>query len=243
MLALGTAVAFVGSAAHAQLGIPAKLKAGKVQGNLVPAYNPADTGPGTGDDEQDSPSFLDTAQLSSSLGHNCMFTQGKFKAQVGKDAAVALKGVTCNGSPIPDGSKLCAHTKILSSIMNEDIDKTGTPGPTLMCSTTGGDIAGKQNWVTGNVGLLTCSGGSCSGTLPVVTADPCPAVDKVSEIRRLEVFDGPDQTTQTILGTALSACCGPHQTIVGGTAASGYAPCNTSTDQVLAEEGTVTQGQ
>src|SRR5579862_8364185 len=205
MLALGTAVAFVGSAAHAQLGIPAKLKAGKVQGNLVPAYNPSDTGPGTGDDEQDSPSFLDTAVLSSSLGHNCMFTQGKFKAQVGKDAAVALKGVTCGGNAYT--GQLCAHTKILSSIMNEDIAKDGTPGPTLQCNTTGGDIAGKQNWVTGNVGQLTCTAGSCSGTLPVVTADPCPAVDKVSEIRRLEVFDGPDQTTQTILGTALSACC------------------------------------
>ena len=40
-----------------------------------------------------------------------------------------------------------------------------------------------MNYVTGNIGLLTCSAGVCSGTLPVVTSDPCPAVDKVSEVK------------------------------------------------------------
>jgi hypothetical protein len=235
MLALGTAVAFVGSAASAQIGIPAKLKAGKVQGNLVPAYYPSDTGPGTGDDEDDSPAFQDTGVQSSA----CTFTQGKFKAQVGKDAAVALKGVTCGGMAF--SGTLCAHTKILATIMSEDIDKTGaTTG--VMCNSTAGDIAGKQNFVTGNIGHLTCTAGSCKGTLPVVTADPCPSVDKVAEIRRLEVFDGPDEGSATILGTTLAVCCGPHQTLVGGAAPSG-APCNTSTQHVLAEMGTVTQGQ
>jgi hypothetical protein len=237
MLALGTAAAFVASAASAQIGIPAKLKAGKVQGNLVPAYYPSDTGAGTGDDEGDSPAFQDTGVQSSA---NCQFTQGKFKAQVGKDAAVALKGVTCSGTPFT--GSLCAHTKILATIMTNDVAKDGTPGPALPCNTTAGDISGKQNFVTGNIGHLTCTAGSCAGTLPVVTADPCPASDKVAEIRRLEVFDGPDEASQAILGTTLAVCCGPHETLVGNAAPSGL-PCSTSTQHVLAEEGTVTQGQ
>ena len=95
---------------------------------------------------------------------------------------------------------------------------------------------------TGNIGHLTCTAGSCAGTLPVVTADPCPASDKVAEIRRLEVFDGPDEASQAILGTTLAVCCGPHETLVGNAAPSGL-PCSTSTQHVLAEEGTVTQGQ
>lgn len=252
MLAFGMAGALIASAASAgPLGIPAKLKAGKVQGNLVPAYYPVNGSmntSGTGDDEDDSPALNQPAGQRS---NNCTFTQGKFKAQVGKDAAVALKGVTCGGTAFT--GTLCAHTKVLATIMNEDIDKTGaTAGAT--CTTTAGDIAGNTNFVTGNIGTLNCSAGSCSGTLPTVIADPCPATDKVAELRRLEVFDGPAQGSAVVLGTSLKVCCGPKQTFVGGipsTTNVGGTPCaaSTTTDEanggtqdVLGEMGTVTQG-
>jgi hypothetical protein len=235
-VAIGMGVVFVSASAYGQLGIPAKLKASKVQGNLVPSYHPLDTGAGTGDDENDSPAFLDTAVQSG----NCMFTQGKFKAQVGKDAAVQLKGVVCGGVPA-DGIMLCAHTKDLSTIMNEDIDKTGaTAAKTCLSGTT--HLEGKVNFSTGNFGSLTCVAGTCKGTLAVVATDPCPDVDKVAEVRRLEVFDGNDSAVIPVMGTNLSACCGSTQTVVGPVAASSVAPCNTSTQQVMAEIGTVTQG-
>lgn len=217
------------------LGIPAKAKAGKVQGNLVPAYKPS-TGSGTGDDENDSPAFLSTASERSTNG--CIFTQGKFKAQVGKDAAVQLKGVTCGTMPYT--GQLCAHTKILSTIMDEEIDKTGASAAKTCVSVV--HIEGKMNFVTGNIGLLTCTDGTCKGTLPVVTTDPCPDVDKVTELRRLEVFDGPDKASVVTLGTTLAACCGAGQTTVGSTAVSATAPCTTSTQDVMGEMGTITQG-
>jgi hypothetical protein len=244
ILAIAMGLAFVSASAHAQLGIPAKLKATKIQGNLVPAYYPLSTGPGTGDDEDDSPALLGTAvQRSNPATHNCIFTQGKFKQQLGKDTAVQLKGVLCGpaGMQTPYTGQLCAHTKQLATIMNEDIDKTGAVAAKT-CPSTGGDLSGKINFTTGNIGSLTCANGSCKGTLPVVTTDPCPDVDKVSELRRLEVFDGPDVASVTFLGTDLKTCCGPTQQIVGGVPTSGYAPCTTSTQDVLGEMGTVTQG-
>lgn len=225
----------IGSGPAFGLGIPAKAKAGKVQGNLVPAYNPQDTGSGTGDDENDSPAFLDTAEQRGA----CTFTQGSFKAQVGKEASVKMKGVTCGGTPYT--GQLCAHTKQMATIMDEEIDKTGASSAKV-CTSTGGPIQGKINFSTGNIGLITCAAGSCAGTLAVVTTDPCPDVDKVSELRRFEVFDGPDKGTLTVLGTQLTACCGPSQTAVGSISVNGIAPCNTSTQDVLGEMGTITQG-
>ena len=231
--AMGTALALTASATFAQIGIPSKLKAKKVQGNLVPAFYPSGTGRSTGDDDQDSPAILQDAVPRST----CTFTQGKFKLQSGKDAAVKMKGVTCGGTPF--SGTLCAHTKVLSSIMNNEIDKDGNLTP-VTCTTTAGDVQGKMNWSSGNVGTLTCSAGSCEGTLPVVATDPCPAVDKIAEVRHFEVFDGPDLATQMVMGTTLKVCCGPGQKIVGPIAPG--APCDTSTQDVMAEMGTVTQG-
>lgn len=251
ILAVGMGMAFVSASAYAQLGISAKAKAGKVQGNLVPAYYPQSSGSGTGDDENDSPAFLATAVQRST---NCTFDQGKFKAQVGKDAAVQLKGVTCGGMPF--SGTLCAHTKQVATIMNEDIDKKGVlTGKTCLSGAT--HLEGKMNFSTGNVGTLTCSAGSCKGTLPVVTADPCTDVDKVSELRRLEVFDGSLTGSGTILGTVLKTCCGPTQVFVGslgqnnslgGTnnnacASSDNDELHGGAQDVLGEIGTITQGQ
>ncbi len=216
------------------LGIGSKVKAGKVQGNLVQAYYSTGAGSGHGDDESDSPALLGTAAQRGA----CTFTQGKFKAQVGKDTAVQLKGVTCGGMPY--SGQLCAHTKNLSTIMDEEIDKTGASSAKV-CNSTGGPIQGKINFSTGTIGLITCAAGTCKGTLATVLTDPCPDVDKVSEIRRIEVFDGDDMASQTVLGSTLAVCCGPTQTMVGGIAPSG-APCNTSTQDVMGEAGTVTQG-
>jgi hypothetical protein len=216
------------------LGIGSKAKAGKVQGNLVPAYYPTGSGRGTGDDENDSPAIIGTAAQRGA----CTFTQGKFKAQVGKDAAVQLKGVTCGGTPYT--GNLCAHTKNLSTIMDEEIDKTGASSAKI-CNSSGGPIQGKINFSTGTIGLIACTAGTCKGTLPTVLADPCPDVDKVSEIRRVEVFDGPDKASQVVLGSTLAVCCGPTQTMVGPITPSG-APCNTSTQDVMGEMGTITQG-
>ena len=217
------------------IGIPAGLKSTKMKGTLVPAFAPQDSGSGTGDDEGDSPAFVDTAVART----GCTFTKGSYKIQVGKDASVQLAGVTCGGTPVT--GTLCAHTKVLATIMNEEIDASG--GSTAKaCSSTAGDIAGLINWSSGNVGTITCTAGKCKGTLPTVATDPCPDVDKVAEVRRIEVFNGPDFANVPVLGTALKVCCGPHQTLVGGISPSGSAPCNTSTQDVMGEAGTVTQG-
>ena len=231
--AVGTAVALMASASFAQVGIPSKLKAKKVQGNLVPAFYPNGTGRSTGDDDQDSPALLQDAVPRS----NCTFDSGKFKLQSGKDAAVKIKGVRCGGTPF--SGTLCGQSKVLSTIMSAEIDKDGNSTP-VVCTTTAGNVAGKMNWSSGNVGTLTCSAGSCEGTLPVVATDPCPDVDKIAEVRHFEVFDGPDLASQTVMGTAIKVCCGPGQKLVGPIAPG--PPCDTSTQDVMAEVGTVTQG-
>lgn len=238
IVALGMGLAFVSASAYG-LGIPAKLKATKVQGNLVPAYYPMSSGSGTGDDEGDTPALLGTAVQRSA---NCTFTQGKFKQQLGKDTAVQLKGVTCMGTPF--SGQLCAHTKQMATIMDHDIDKKGVISGAQTCLSGTTPLQGKINFTTGNIGSLTCSAGSCKGTLPVVTPDPCPDVDKVSEFRRLEVFDGNDSGSLVIVvgSPAIKACCGPRQTAAGSISVNTVAPCNTSTQDVLGEIGTVTQG-
>ena len=237
--AIATGALLMSAASAHAVGVGAKAKAKKVQGDLVPAFGPSDTGSGTGDDEGDDPAFLDTPVQRSS---GCTFDAGKFKAQLGKDAAVKMKGVNCGGTPY--SGQLCAHIKALSTIMNEEIDKDGA-STAVTCNSTGGDIAGKMNWVTVNIGLLDCDAGSCSGTLGVVAADPCPGTDKVTEMRRVEVFDGPAKASIVTLGTSLAACCGPNQTTVGPSSVSGVAPCNSApgnTQDVLGEMGTITQG-
>jgi hypothetical protein len=234
----GLAVALAAPIAFA-FGIPAALKSKKVSTELVPAFKPNDTGSGTGDDENDDPAFTDAASPRSA----CTFIKGKAKIQVGKEASIQMKGVVCSGTPYT--GQLCAHTKILATVMDEEIDKNGNATPVACVTAGAGDIAGQANFVTGNIGLITCTAGTCKGTLPVVTSDPCPGVDKVAEVRRIEVFDGPAFRSAVILGTSLSVCCGPTQTTVGNFSVSAQPPCNTppgSLQDVMAEAGTVTQG-
>ena len=234
VVGIGAALVLSGSLARAvDIGIPSKFKAKKVQGNLVPAFmTPA--GSGHGDDESDMPAFIAVATPRT----NCTFDSGKFKAQAGSDISVKLKGVTCGGVAV-NGS-LCAHSKVYSTVANVEIDKDGNT-TAKMCVSNGTHTEGLINFVTGSIGLLSCSDGSCSGTLPTVTMDPCPDVDKVAELRRLEVFSGPDKAVISVLGTTLTACCGPGQTVIGGAGVGGTAPCNTSTQDVFAEIGNAVQ--
>ena len=237
-IAVLVAAAFtLSSSAAFGIGISAKLKSKKMQGDLVPAYAPTDTGSNTGDDENDSPAFNEGASVRQS---NCTFEKGSFKFQTGKDGQVKLSAVKCGGTPF--NGTLCAHAKAVSTILNEDIDTANVSTPKTCVAGVAGDIAGRINWVTVNIGQVTCINGACKGTLPTVAADPCPDVDKVTEYRRVEVFNGPDQRTLSVLGTNLTACCGPGQTLVGNVAANGGAPCNTSTQDVMGIGGTVLQG-
>lgn len=231
----GTAVALAAPPAQG-IGVPAKTTAKKIQGDLVPAVYPAAKSRGTGDDEGDDPAILDTPLLRS----NCTFDSGKFTVQAGKNAVVQLTNVRCGGF-VYNGS-LCAHTKTLSTIVDEEIDKNGFSTPVSCISPASTETAGTVQFVTGNVGLITCTKGKCKGTLPPVAADPCPDVDKMGELRRVEVFDGPDIGQAIIQGATLSACCGPGQTTVGPIPVSLSPPCDTSTQDVMAEMGYVTQG-
>jgi hypothetical protein len=244
---VGTAVALAVPPAHG-FSISAKAAAKKIQADLVPAYSPVDTGAvdgdgnpttgsGHGDDEGDNPSILATPFLRSS---KCTFETGKVTYQVGKDAQVQLKNVKCDGTPY-DGS-LCAHTKVLNTIMDEDVDKNGVVTPKVCLSPAGTSTEATLQWVTGNVGRVACSKGQCKGTIPPVLADPCPDVDKVSELRRFEVFDGPDEGSTTILGATLASCCGPGQVVAGPIPVSTLQPCDTSTQDVMAGMGYINQG-
>jgi hypothetical protein len=149
-----------------------------------------------------------------------------------------MSGVECSGTPFT--GNLCAHTKALSTIMDEDLDKNDVSTPKTC--TSGIPIEGDVNFSTGNIGLVACVDGKCQGTLAAVLADPCPDVDKVSQLSRVEVFDGDESATVSVLGTNLRACCGTGQTVVGGTLASGSAPCNASSQEPFAEMGTAIQG-
>lgn len=233
---LVAAAVVMSSVAVFGIGVPAKLKSKKLGGDLVPAFYPSDSGRNTGDDENDSAAFIDTAVARSS----CTFLKGQFKFQTGKDGQVKLGGVVCGG--VPFNGNLCAHAKGLSTIANEEIDATGMSTPASCMTGGAGEIGGKLNWVSVNVGVVTCINGTCKGTLPQVAADPCPSVDKITEYRRVEVFDGPDTAVFAVLGTTLKTCCGPGQTIVGGTSVGTIAPCNTSTQDVMAIGGTILQG-
>jgi hypothetical protein len=217
-------------------GISNKTKAKKVQGDLVPAYSPADTGPGTGDDENEG---TNTALLDTPVARtNCTFESGKFKLQVGKDAAVKIKGMTCGGTPY--SGSICAHTKTLATIMDEEIDKDGNSTPASCISPALTETANTQQFVTGNVGVITCTAGSCQGTIPPVATDPCPDVDKVTELRRIEVFNGPAVGSLTYSGVVLKTCCGPGQTVAG------FLPpipaCNAPGQDVMGEMGYISQG-
>ena len=236
VVCVGTAVAWAAAPTLGQVGIPPKTTAKKIQGDLVPAYYPASTGSGTGDDEHDSPAILGTPVQRG----QCIFDSGKVTVQSGKDTMVQLKNVRCGAPLAPYSGQLCAHTKVLNTIMGEKTDKkTNVVSPTTCLAPAGSETANTTQWVTGNLGNVTCSKGTCKGTLPPIAADPCPTVPKVSEVRRIEVFDGPANGSITVLGSTIGACCGPTQTAAGPIP---MPACNGTTQDVMAELG-YTSGQ
>src|SRR5262249_48557323 len=163
----------------------AKTTGKKIQGDLVPAYYPASTGSGTGDDENDSPAILGTPVQRG----KCIFDSGKGTLQSGKDTVVQLKNVRCGEPALAFTGPPGAHTKVLNRIMGEKTDKkTGSVSPTTCLAPAGSETANTIQWVTGNLGTIACSKGTCKGTLPPIATDPCPTVPKVSEVRRIEVF-------------------------------------------------------
>ena len=235
---VGTAFALAAAPAQGQLvGISAKTKAKKITADLVPAYYPAGSGPGTGDDENDSPAILGTPVQRG----KCTFDSGKVTLQAGKDTKVQLKNVKCSGAPF--SGSLCGHTKVLNTIMGLEADKKGTvTETTCIGSAEAGDTANTIQFVTGNIGTLSCSNGKCKGTLPPIATDPCPDVDKVSEVRRIEIFDGGAVGTVDILGNTIGACCGPNQTAAGPISVAISPACTGSTQDVMAEMGYINQG-
>ncbi len=234
----GAAIVLAAPAAYA-ISVPYKAKAKSIQGTLVPAFKPTDTGSGTGDDENEGANAA--LQDPASARSACTFEQGQYKVQVGKDASVKLTGVSCGG--VPYTGNLCAHAKALATILNEDIDKTGASTPKTCISGIAGDIAGQTNWVSANIGTVVCAAGKCKGTMPQVTSDPCPDVDKVSEYRRIEIFDGPGSGSLSIGGSTLSACCGAGQTMAGSINVNGVGGCPAvPTQDVMGSGGTILQG-
>jgi hypothetical protein len=211
------------SSAHA-IGVGAKMKAKKILADLVPAHAGTEA------------TFLGTAARKSA----CEFDLGKSKMILGKDIQVQLKKVRCSGTPVADGTQFCAHTKILSTIVDEELASDGSSTAKTCISPSAANVAGKTNYVTGSIGTITCTSGTCKGVLPPVTADPCPDVDKVTEVRRLQVFDGDDSATAVVLGSTLGTCCGPGQTFIGGVAPGG-GDCPNPQD-VMAEMGQILHG-
>ena len=108
--------------------------------------------------------------------------------------------------------------------MDEEIDKGGISSPeTCTFPVLNLPVEGTSNYTASSVGTIPCdTKGNCKGTVPTVADDPCPDVDKLLEVRRIRVFDGPESNLVEIVpGVSLGACD----------------PIN----QVLARPGTVTQ--
>ncbi|GIW39929.1 MAG: hypothetical protein KatS3mg076_0506 [Candidatus Binatia bacterium] len=139
-------------------------------------------------------------------------------------------------------SQLCAQIEVLSTIMDEDIDKDGNSTPKT-CFAGSVAIHGKTNYSVSQVERIDCKKGNCKGVLGITTGsgDPCPDVDKVTEVRHVRVADGPTISSKTIFGNTLKACC-----FEGSVVAGGFTPdnpdCTTVDQDLLAEMGTVTQG-
>ncbi len=201
------AVLIAPAARAADVNFSAKAKAKGVQGDFVPAFRCA-----SGVDQGECAGNLlvgypaGNVTRSSTTAQDCKFEQGKFKVQAGKDGQAQLKGVTCAGG---EPTTLCAHVKGYTTIANQELDSKGMTSAET-CTSGGLPIAGSSNYSTANVGILSCSKGTCKGTLTAVTADPCPTVDKVTNIDRVEVFDGGEDYSYEALpgsGVFLGACC------------------------------------
>ena len=126
-------------------------------------------------------------------------------------------------------------------ITDEEIDKEGNSTPVSCLSPVATETAGTQQFVTGNVGTIMCTDGSCQGTIPPVATDPCPSVDKVTELRRFEVFNGPAIGTLSYSGVVLKTCCGPGQTVAGFLPPA-TVPCTAPGQDVMGEMGYIIQG-
>jgi hypothetical protein len=208
-------------------GVWPKAKAKKVQGDMVQAYTYS--------------SGLNVPAQTSST--KCTFLQsGKFKVQTDKDVSIQLQGVTCDpNQAVPFTGELCAHTKAISTVAKVTIDKDGVE-TTQTCVSGGGDLAGKTNYASGQVGTISCTDGKCKGTLGAVTEDPCPTVPKISQLVAVEVFDGPYLVDAPVSGSHLKSCCGPGQMVADSISASLFAPCSTSPgseQEPMAEMGTL----
>ena len=260
-IAIGALLVFGASTAFAfqftnQVGFGQKMKAQKLQSDLVPAFacDPTDSDPGC------SNSFLvggggifttnpapGNQTKSAKSGNNCTFLTGTVKMQVGKDTQVQLKGVSC-GSPgvVKDGGSLCCQTVGYSTLSNVLIDKKGAVTEIMPCGPTqSGFIQGSSNYTMAIVANTVgpCKKGTCKGVLSSSgqqSQNPCPHSDTISETRRIEIFDGDKVAMLPAFGTTLEVCCGLNQQIIPGVAVD-EAHCPTPQD-VLAVPGSLSRG-
>jgi hypothetical protein len=253
---LGLAVPALGT------DIGAKLKSNKVQGDLIPAYAcvPDDpsvdcsgslqvrscsdgTGPcgSSADCTAGGTCTVGAVTKSSAYGRTCTFEKGTFKVQSGKATNVQLVKVSCTGAPLP--TELCAHVVQFTTIVDRNIDSKGNATPTICNNPVAGDVAGTSSFAVAQRGTLTCSTkGTCKGVLPQSIIDPCPTVDKVYQVVRIDVFDGPVFASVNVGGgTTLQACCGRNQTVIANVLTSDQPDCQGTTQDVLATSGTVLQ--
>ncbi|MFQ5513960.1 MAG: hypothetical protein ACE5FG_05930 [Myxococcota bacterium] len=206
------------------IGLGPKVKAKKLQGDLVNAMScvrpdPAGSDPLDCDPQQ---ALVPPSPGEASPRSTCSIKAGKFKSQVGKDLSVQIKGLSCSGA-LPSG--LCIQVDGYSTIMDEELDKSGGSTP-ASCTFLGViPLEGTSSFSQIAVGAIPCDAkGKCKGTVANVAADPCPGVDKQTEIRRVLVFDGPTDTVTEVLPGVFLGECDPNQA-------------------VLARPGTVTPGQ
>ncbi len=163
------------------IGMGPKAKGKKIGGDFAQAYE-------CGATATDSVDCQGTQLSPAATKSTCTLEGGKFKVQTGKDMFVLLKGVDCGGTP---PAAVCIQVEGLSTIMDEDIDKDGNSTPET-CVFQGLNLEGTSNYSNIFVGDVACDAkGKCKGTVTSVSQDPCPDVDKVTEIRRVRVFDGP----------------------------------------------------
>jgi hypothetical protein len=166
----------------------------------------------------------------------------------------ASSGAPCNadnqcadigGAPIPGDCQatkrtlLCSEETILSTIMDQERADDGTLTPKSCIQTV--NVAGKSNYVISSIGFLSCKSGTCKAVLANNISgggDPCPDVDKVSEVRRMTVMDSYHVGEANVLGNTLRACCEPGAAAVGGAPIA----CGNTNQDVLAEMGNVVQG-
>lgn len=195
--AVALAVSAFGATSALAVSMGPKAKGKKVGGDFAQAYQ-------CGASATD-PIDCEGTQLSPAAPKStCTLDGGKFKVQTGKDMFVLLKGVDCGGA---SPSAVCVQVEGLSTIMDEDRDKDGNLTPET-CTFQSIPLEGTSSYSNIFVGDVTCDAkGKCKGTIPSVSQDPCPDVDKVTEIRRVRVFDGPAASVFNPLPGVTIAIC------------------------------------